>query len=154
MVRLRDSWRFNLSSAPTVGNPCRPLQPESVLQTDMRAVRPLRAQVQEVPEHKDRDQVARIAEQMRIETGFGDDDLRIGADVLQDTIEFLCDAQVDEAAGSRAFRPILIDQGPISWRRRWYFGWRIHDELSFCSCPHANVAPGDARRPTLLGPRS
>src|SRR5215211_2365269 len=30
MVRLRDSWRFNLSSAPTVGNPCRPLQPESV----------------------------------------------------------------------------------------------------------------------------
>src|SRR4051812_32960824 len=31
MVRLRDSWPFNLSSAPTVGNPCRPLQPESVL---------------------------------------------------------------------------------------------------------------------------
>src|SRR3954452_12031328 len=30
MVRLRDSWPFNLSSAPTVGNPCRPLQPESV----------------------------------------------------------------------------------------------------------------------------
>src|SRR5215211_3685894 len=30
MVRLRDSWRFSLSSAPTVGNPCRPLQPESV----------------------------------------------------------------------------------------------------------------------------
>src|SRR3954470_18484425 len=30
MVRLRDSWRFNLSSAPTVGNPCRPLQAESV----------------------------------------------------------------------------------------------------------------------------
>src|SRR3954447_12757056 len=31
MVRLRDSWPFSLSSAPTVGNPCRPLQPESVL---------------------------------------------------------------------------------------------------------------------------
>src|SRR5689334_1209674 len=30
MVRLRDSWRFSLASAPTVGNPCRPLQPESV----------------------------------------------------------------------------------------------------------------------------
>src|SRR3954466_4285922 len=30
MVRLRDSWPFSLSSAPTVGNPCRPLQPESV----------------------------------------------------------------------------------------------------------------------------
>src|SRR3954464_5175355 len=30
MVRLRDSWRLTLSSAPTVGNPCRPLQPESV----------------------------------------------------------------------------------------------------------------------------
>src|SRR3954465_9102563 len=30
-VRLRDSWPFSLSSAPTVGNPCRPLQPESVL---------------------------------------------------------------------------------------------------------------------------
>src|SRR4051795_8641613 len=29
MVRLRDSWPFSLSSAPTVGNPCRPLQPES-----------------------------------------------------------------------------------------------------------------------------
>jgi len=26
---LRDSWRFSLSSAPTVVNPCRPLQPES-----------------------------------------------------------------------------------------------------------------------------
>src|SRR3954466_8335828 len=24
MVRLRDSWPFSLSSAPTVGNPCRP----------------------------------------------------------------------------------------------------------------------------------
>src|SRR4051795_3980962 len=32
MVRLRDSWPFSLSSAPTVGNPCRPLQPESVSQ--------------------------------------------------------------------------------------------------------------------------
>src|SRR5215216_6962153 len=31
MVRLRDSWRFSLSSAPTVGNPFRPLQPETVL---------------------------------------------------------------------------------------------------------------------------
>src|SRR4051795_1025891 len=31
MVRLRVSWPFSLSSAPTVGNPCRPLQPESVL---------------------------------------------------------------------------------------------------------------------------
>src|SRR4051794_311945 len=31
MVRLRDSWPFSLSSAPTVGNPCRPLQPESVM---------------------------------------------------------------------------------------------------------------------------
>src|SRR5215210_5953453 len=31
-VRLRDSWRFNLSSDPTVGNPCRPLQPETVSQ--------------------------------------------------------------------------------------------------------------------------
>src|SRR5215212_4229689 len=30
MVRLRDSWPFSLSSAPTVGNPCRPLQSESV----------------------------------------------------------------------------------------------------------------------------
>src|SRR3954469_17201563 len=30
MVRLRDSWPFSLSSVPTVGNPCRPLQPESV----------------------------------------------------------------------------------------------------------------------------
>src|SRR3954447_16976879 len=30
MVRLRDSWPFSLSSAPTVGNPCRRLQPESV----------------------------------------------------------------------------------------------------------------------------
>src|SRR3954447_20934540 len=30
MVRLRDSWPFSLSSAPTVGNPCRPLQPETV----------------------------------------------------------------------------------------------------------------------------
>src|SRR3954465_4280009 len=30
MVRLRDSWRFNLSSDPTAGNPRRPLQPESV----------------------------------------------------------------------------------------------------------------------------
>src|SRR5690242_6124926 len=30
MVRLRGSWRLSLSSAPTVGNPCRPLQPESV----------------------------------------------------------------------------------------------------------------------------
>src|SRR3954471_10261472 len=30
MVRLRDSWPFSLSSAPTIGNPCRPLQPESV----------------------------------------------------------------------------------------------------------------------------
>src|SRR3954451_24631752 len=30
MVRLRDSWCFSLSSAPTVGNPCRPLQPETV----------------------------------------------------------------------------------------------------------------------------
>jgi hypothetical protein len=64
---------------------------------------------------------------------------------------------VDKAAGGRAFRPILIDQGPISWRRRWYFGRRIHDELSFCSCSRATVRPGDARRPTLLGllgPRS
>src|SRR3954449_7198471 len=32
MVRLRDSRPFSLSSAPTVGNPCRPLQPESVSQ--------------------------------------------------------------------------------------------------------------------------
>src|SRR3954467_2738314 len=31
MVRLRVSCPFSLSSAPTVGNPCRPLQPESVL---------------------------------------------------------------------------------------------------------------------------
>src|SRR3954452_22078134 len=31
MVRLRVSWPFSLSSAPTVGNPCRPLQPETVL---------------------------------------------------------------------------------------------------------------------------
>src|SRR3954470_16435834 len=30
MGRLRDSWPFSLSPAPTVGNPCRPLQPESV----------------------------------------------------------------------------------------------------------------------------
>src|SRR4051812_19237852 len=30
MVRLRDSCPFSLSSATTVGNPCRPLQPESV----------------------------------------------------------------------------------------------------------------------------
>src|SRR3954464_3951502 len=30
MVRLRVSWPFSLSSAPTVGNPCRPLQPEPV----------------------------------------------------------------------------------------------------------------------------
>src|SRR4051794_4931468 len=30
MVRLRVSWPFSLSSAPAVGNPCRPLQPESV----------------------------------------------------------------------------------------------------------------------------
>src|SRR5215218_7222948 len=30
MVRLRDLWRFNLSSDPTGGNPCRPLQPETV----------------------------------------------------------------------------------------------------------------------------
>src|SRR3954470_11884113 len=30
MVRLRDSRPFSLSPAPTVGNPCRPLQPESV----------------------------------------------------------------------------------------------------------------------------
>src|SRR3954447_4771693 len=30
MVRLRDSWPFSLSSTPPVGNPCRPLQPESV----------------------------------------------------------------------------------------------------------------------------
>src|SRR5215211_5334742 len=30
MVRLLDSWRFSLSSAPTVGNPFRPLQPETV----------------------------------------------------------------------------------------------------------------------------
>src|SRR5436853_222670 len=40
MVRLRDSWPFSLSSAPTVGNPCRPLQPESVLHrvlTEQRA---------------------------------------------------------------------------------------------------------------------
>src|SRR3954447_7113042 len=41
MVRLRDSWPFSLSSAPTVGNPCRPLQPESVLR-DMCG-RPLRS---------------------------------------------------------------------------------------------------------------
>src|SRR5215217_1363627 len=34
MVRLRDSWPFSLSAAPTVGNPCRPLQPESVLRVD------------------------------------------------------------------------------------------------------------------------
>src|SRR3954451_2326199 len=34
MVRLRDSWPFSLSSAPTVGNPCRPLQPETVLRVD------------------------------------------------------------------------------------------------------------------------
>src|SRR4051812_435286 len=33
MVRLRDSWPFSLSSAPAVGNPCRPLQPESVSDT-------------------------------------------------------------------------------------------------------------------------
>src|SRR5688572_4778164 len=32
MVRLRDSWPFSLSAAPTVGNPARPLQPESVSQ--------------------------------------------------------------------------------------------------------------------------
>src|SRR3954468_6781245 len=30
MVRLRDSWPFSLSPAPTVGNPRRPLQPESL----------------------------------------------------------------------------------------------------------------------------
>src|SRR3954462_15984175 len=35
MVRLRDSWPFSLSSAPTVGNPCRPLQPESVLEDNL-----------------------------------------------------------------------------------------------------------------------
>src|SRR5215210_3358071 len=37
MVRLRDSWRFSLSSAPTVGNPCRPLQPETVSLADLQA---------------------------------------------------------------------------------------------------------------------
>src|SRR4051794_13075015 len=36
MVRLRDSWPFSLSSAPTVGNPCRPLQPESVSRSTQR----------------------------------------------------------------------------------------------------------------------
>src|SRR5215218_1588026 len=30
MVRLPGLWCFSLSSAPTVGNPCRPLQPEIV----------------------------------------------------------------------------------------------------------------------------
>src|SRR3954454_1653431 len=39
MVRLRDSWPFSLSSAPTVGNPCRPLQPESVSVTIAVAIR-------------------------------------------------------------------------------------------------------------------
>src|SRR4051794_7671445 len=37
MVRLRVSWRFSLSSAPTVGNPCRPLQPETVSEGPARA---------------------------------------------------------------------------------------------------------------------
>src|SRR3954447_8734177 len=37
MVRLRDSWPFSLSSAPTAGNPCRPLQPESVLPVQLAA---------------------------------------------------------------------------------------------------------------------
>src|SRR5215210_960746 len=35
MVRLRDSWPFSLSSAPTVGNPCRPLQPGTVSDADI-----------------------------------------------------------------------------------------------------------------------
>src|SRR3954463_5927812 len=40
MVRLRDSWPFSLSSAPTVGNPCRPLQPESVSDLAIGAAKP------------------------------------------------------------------------------------------------------------------
>src|SRR3954468_11800810 len=40
MVRLRVSWPFSLSSAPTVGNPCRPLQPESVVERGGRPARP------------------------------------------------------------------------------------------------------------------
>src|SRR3954469_4695446 len=42
MVRLRVSWPFSLSSAPTVGNPCRPLQPESVSCTASRKIRSFR----------------------------------------------------------------------------------------------------------------
>src|SRR5215213_5276050 len=43
MVRLRGSWPFSLSSAPAVGNPCRPLQPESVSdRTRARHSRPRR----------------------------------------------------------------------------------------------------------------
>src|SRR3954471_21242577 len=40
MVRLRGSWCFSLSSAPTVGNPCRPLQPESVSDLARGAAKP------------------------------------------------------------------------------------------------------------------
>jgi hypothetical protein len=75
-------------------------RPLTSQQTDMRAVGPLRAQVQEVPEHEDGHQVTRIVEQTRIKTSFGDDGVRIGAEVLQGTVSFLRNAQVDEAAGS------------------------------------------------------
>src|SRR3954470_22657224 len=43
MVRLRDSWPFSLSSAPTVGNPCRPLQPESVSEAQSTPTNQLRS---------------------------------------------------------------------------------------------------------------
>src|SRR5215210_7748003 len=43
MVRLRDSWPFSLSSAPTLGNPCRPLQPEFV--SDRRAAEAVRGRI-------------------------------------------------------------------------------------------------------------
>src|SRR5215211_3490962 len=45
MVRLRDSWPFSLSAAPTVGTPCRPLQPESVSELMHRPERARRLEV-------------------------------------------------------------------------------------------------------------
>ena len=74
-------------------------------QTEMRAVGPLRAQVQEIPEHGDGEQVACTGEQTRIKTGFDDKGVRIGPEILQESIEFRRDTQVDEAAGSRASGP-------------------------------------------------
>src|SRR4051794_5744169 len=66
MVRLRDSWPFSLSSAPTVGNPCRPLQPESVSLTTKQLTtigRILdRHRVSTVPTQAAPDQLTLIAE--------------------------------------------------------------------------------------------